>query len=402
MKGGRVAIVIAALAALSGYSPEEEMDRSLERAASYLASKQSPDGAWRSETYGAFRDGLTLTPYVMSAVYFLEKGGGDTFERGVAYLKTWVDDEGRLTLPARELKFPVLNATSASRMIGLGARKDPGLRKVQAALLDVVRERQLTEELGWTSRDPAYGGWGFSLERPRKPGPGELRERFFESNLVATVFGLAALRSARVPRTDPAWEKALVFVKRCQNHGSTRFDDGGFFFIPDEPLQNKAGIAGRDASGRTRFRSYGSMTADGLRALLQCRLPKDHPRVVAALDWLKRNFSAARNPGGFEPSREIQRRSTYYYWAWAVAHAFMRAGVGEFEREGKVVRWAKELAREMMSRQRDDGGWMNRYTDAKEDDPLIATPWAASALAICRHVLRVGGEGACGGTHPEE
>jgi squalene-hopene/tetraprenyl-beta-curcumene cyclase len=394
-KGGRVAILVAAFAALAGFSHESPVDRSLSRAAGYLASKQSPDGAWRSETYGAFRDGLTLTPYVMSSIFFLEQGEKKSFHRGLDYLLTWVDEDGQLTMAARELKFPVLNATSASRMIGLGARKDPALRKVQAELLNVVRRRQLTEELGWSVDDPAYGGWGFSIDRPRKPGPDELRDRFFESNLVATVFGIAALRSARVPRTDPAWEKALTFVKRCQNFGDGPFDDGGFYFIPDEPLQNKAGIAGKE-DGRIRFRSYGSMTADGLRALLQCGLSKDHPRVVAALKWLKREFSATRNPGDFESSREIQRRGTYYYWAWAVAHAFMRTGVREFESDGKTIRWAEELARELMARQRPDGSWVNRFTDAKEDDPLISTPWAASALAICRLMLAEDGPKGCG------
>jgi len=29
-----------------------------------------------------------------------------------------------------------------------------------------------------------------------------------------------------------------------------RFDDGGFFFMPEDPVQNKAGIAGVDRFGR--------------------------------------------------------------------------------------------------------------------------------------------------------
>ena len=60
------------------------------------------------------------------------------------------------------------------------------------------------------------------------------------------------------------------------------FDDGGFFFIPNDPGQNKAGPAGTDRHGRQRFRSYGTMTADGLRILIRCGLPATHPRVVAA------------------------------------------------------------------------------------------------------------------------
>ena len=133
--------------------------------------------------------------------------------------------------------------------------------------------------------------------------------------------------------------------------------------------------------------SYGTMTADGLRALLQCGLPKNHPRVVAAQAWLERNFSAIENPGTFNPDREVLRNATYYYWAWTVAHAFDRADIRVFEQQGKTIHWAEELAEELIQRQQSDGTWMNRYSDAREDDPLVTTPWAAAALAICRKVI---------------
>jgi squalene-hopene/tetraprenyl-beta-curcumene cyclase len=120
---------------------------------------------------------------------------------------------------------------------------------------------------------------------------------------------------------------------------------------------------------------------------LQCGLPKDHPRVVAALEWLERNFSAGDNPGNFTEDREVLRNATYYYWVWAVAHAFTRAGVREFKQGDRTIRWAEELAVELLKRQRPDGTWVNPYTDATEDDPLVATPWAAAALAICKHTM---------------
>jgi hypothetical protein len=52
-----------------------------------------------------------------------------------------------------------------------------------------------------------------------------------------------------------------------------------------------------------------------------------------------------------------------------------------------TVRWPEVMAEELLSRQKKDGTWINRYTDAKEDDPLVATPWAAAALAISRALL---------------
>jgi len=278
----------------------------------------------------------------------------------------------------------------------LREKDEPHLR-AQRAWLKAVLARRLSRELGWTPTDPQFGGWGFSLDPPHKPAPGEGAQAFCESNLSATLFGLAALRSAKVPATDSAYAEILTFVRRCQNFADDPaqadpvFDDGGFFFMPNDELQNKGGAAGKDRHGRARFHSYGTMTADGLRALMRCGLSAEEPRVAAARRWLERNFNAAHNPGVFAGEREELRDSTYYYWGWAAAHAFqsLRVRTVETRVEGGGGRtdWTVALAEELLRRQRQDGAWLNRFTDAKEDDPLIATPWAASALAICRAVL---------------
>jgi squalene-hopene/tetraprenyl-beta-curcumene cyclase len=201
------------------------------------------------------------------------------------------------------------------------------------------------------------------------------------------------LRIAGVAADDPAIRKALTFVERCQNvaggerAGDPRYDDGGFFFSTTDPVRNKAGVAGTDRHGRERYHSYGSATADGLRALLRCGLAKDHPRVVAARRWLETHFSASTNPGTFEPPRAVDRDATYFYYAWSVAHAFRALGIAEIESDGRKVSWAQALADELIRRQNDNGTWSNRFTASKEDDPLVATPFAAGALALCRTVL---------------
>lgn len=388
------------------------IDDALRNAAVYLRSRQSSDGAWRSDTYGMFRGGYPLTPYVMGTLFFLDQGDAEThlatresFRRGVAFLMKMVDDKGNLAPGETGLPFPVLTAVSASRVVKL-EHKDEAHLRAHRAFLDLVWKYQLTEDLGWSSDDPQYGGWGFSIRRPRKPAGGRMRERFFESNMVATIFGIGALRSARVATADPRWKKVLTFVKRCQNFEDDpakrdpRFDDGGFFFIPEDELQNKAGLAGADRLGRKRFNSYGTMTADGLRALIQCGLAKDHPRVAAARAWLEKNFSARKNPGTFTDQREFLRGATYYYWCWSVSHAFSRAGVRQFQRNGATVRWAEDLADAIVALQRADGSWTGANGDAREDDPLVATPWAAAALASCRHLITAPKENLPGCTPP--
>lgn len=398
----RAAILLLGLLLIfvAGCQSEQErlvrrIDASLASAGRYLVGEQSPDGAWRGRTYGCFRDGPTLTPYVMSALYFLPQAGPQaetSYRKGVDYLVAMVSRDGRIRTGPRGLNFPVYTSASASRVVKL-LDKSPRNLRAQRAWLAYLLRRQLNESLGWSPSDRQYGGWGFSVAIPRKPRTGQTPERFFESNLAATIFGIAALRSARVLRGDPSYEQILVFVRRCQNFSENpsrrdeKFDDGGFYFIPDDPLQNKAGVAGVDALGRQRFHSYGTMTADGFRALLRCGLPADHPRVVAARGWLERNFSVRHNPGTFTADREVLRDATYYYWVWAVAHAFGGLNIREIQTPAGKVRWAEVLSEELLSRQRPDGSWVNRYTDAKEDDPLVSTPWAAAALAICRHVI---------------
>jgi len=133
------------------------------------------------------------------------------------------------------------------------------------------------------------------------------------------------------------------------------------------------------------------MTADGLRALVRCGLPHDHPRVRASRAWLERHFQADSHPGDFAEGREVLKEATYYYWCWALAHAFHALGLKVIDTPRGPVRWAEALSAELLCRQETDGGWRNRFTDAKEDDPLVSTPWAAAALAICRHAIT--GEG---------
>ena len=376
------------------------IDASLAKAAEYIITKQSPDGAWRSETYGCFRDGPALTPFVMSGLLFFpkpEERVSAAFQKGVTYLVEMVDEDGNIRTGPYGLNFPVYTAASASRVVVL-EKKDPDHLRARDAWLNYLLRRQLNKDLGWDPSDPEYGGWGFSIDIPRKPPPGKTRGPFCSSNLTATTFAVGALRSARVPQEQAVWNDVLTFVTRCQNFpedpakADPRFDDGGFFFSPDDPLQNKAGPAGRDRFGRERYHSYGSMTADGLRALLVCGLSPNSPRVLAAAKWLKENFTVTTNPGNFRKDREVLREATYYYYVWSLAHAFTRLGLTEAQTENRTVKWAEVLADELIRRQGPDGTWANHFTDAKEDDPLVATPWAAAALANCRYVITASGD----------
>ena len=97
-----------------------------------------------------------------------------------------------------------------------------------------------------------------------------------------------------------------------------------------------------------------------------------------------RSISRPRSiPVRSRAAREVDRDATYFYYAWSVAHAFRSLGIAEIHSHGQRIAWADALARELIRRQRDDGAWTNRFTASKEDDPLVATSFAAGALGIC-------------------
>lgn len=355
-----------------------------------LIVAQDPDGAWRSRTYGALKDGLALTPPVLKAVTFGPDvvGAGPARRRGASFLAAQVRADGTIDAAG---PYPVYAASTA--VIVLNRVPVAGRPLARDAWLRVLRERQLTEPLGWSPADPAYGGWGDAPGPSQKPEAGRPQARPADADLSSTLFAVGALRLAGVGADDPPISKALRFISRCQNvpedvdTADPAFDDGGFFFSPTDVLRNKAGAAGADRRGRQRYHSYGSATADGLRALLRCGLATDHTRVRAARTWLERHFSVTTNPGTFEPDRKVEGESTYFYYCWSLGHAFQTLGLRRISTPRGTVSWAEDLSAELMRRQRADGTWSNRFTAAKEDDPLVASALAAGALGTCRMAI---------------
>jgi squalene-hopene/tetraprenyl-beta-curcumene cyclase len=371
----------------------EQIDRSLAEASRFLTARQASDGSWRSDTYPAFKDGASLTPLVLHAL--LSGPNADSTRRGVEFLSRMVLPDGTIKAAPDGISYPVY--TAALAVIVLGRSPDPAQQKARDAWLTFLRDRQLTEALGWQPPDKEFGGWGYCRDIPRKPKPGESPAPLTESNLSATALALEALRSTNCPSDDPALKNALVFVQRCQNfsgeanRADVTFDDGGFFFIYDDGARNKAGPVGKDTTGRERFASYGSTTADGLLSLLLGGLPANHPRALAARSWLEKNFSVTTHPGKYAAPREGTRQAVYYYYCWSLAKALSKAGVQEINTSKGTVRWAEALADELLKRQDQDGSWVNAAVDVREDDPLTATSLAAEALTLCRQVI--GGDG---------
>jgi hypothetical protein len=142
-------------------------------------------------------------------------------------------------------------------------------------------------------------------------------------------------------------------VERCQN------PDGGFCFTTTEPDTNKAGTDG------ARFRSYGTATADGVLALAATGQATD-----AAVRWLADHHTGFEAPGFVGEAYHRWPQGLAFYYAAASSQALRAAGQPT----------GAGIVEKLHRTQRADGSWSNPENLVKEDDPLIATPFAIRAL----------------------
>jgi squalene-hopene/tetraprenyl-beta-curcumene cyclase len=390
-----VLVLLVSAAVHSGWASAaddmvDRIDHSLAAGTHFLIAAQSADGAWRSDVYAPFKEGDALTPLVVNTLLVQQPSEPLTTAcaKGSSYLVKLVEHGA-----PDHLNYPAYAAPEA--IVALSAPQYASYRQVRAAWLKYLTERQMVEDLDWSPDDPDYGGWGYAADLPRKPAEGEVISPLHRANLSATTFALESLRAAGCPPQDPKIRKALSFVARCQNRKATDqkpgkggINDGGFFFVLDDPVRNKAGLI---QVGQPEFRSYGSATADGLRCLLAGGLDPQDGRIVAAWHWLRQNFSAKSHPGEYAADREHARNSLYFYYACSVARALHALELRDIRGPDGAAAWSQQLADELMRRQRPDGSWSNPNVDVREDDPLVASAFALRALGACRASLKTAG-----------
>jgi squalene-hopene/tetraprenyl-beta-curcumene cyclase len=334
-------------------SPSRE--ESIRKAVAVLWSRQATDGGWHSAKYGLLKSGQSLTPFVLNTL--LDAPGEipvENVDRALAFLRRHTDRDGAVGRmdPVSE-DYP--NYATALSVLAIYKAKRPGYREQAAPLVECLRRQQFADDRGYHRDAPVYGGWGMGGDLHTSPHTGHV-------DLSMTRYVLQALAAAGVAAGDPAFERAQVFLGRCQNGDAG--GDGGFFFSPVILDANKAGEDG------SRFRSYGTTTADGLLGLIASGVPVSDTRVQAAAKWLRDHRSATGAPGFVDQAHARWTGGLRFYYAAASVEAGRRVGsVSD-----------AELVADLIKTQRGDGLWVNPDSLVKEDDPLIATPFAVAAL----------------------
>jgi squalene-hopene/tetraprenyl-beta-curcumene cyclase len=350
---------ISTRAAAQSAGPDPQVySQIVSKAVEYLKTAQAPDGSYSKQTgpavtalitTGLLRHGRTVTdPQIANSLKFLEG---------------YVRPDGGIY----DGEFYRNYETCLAMGCFAEANKDGRYNQILANAEKFVKANQWDGEEGHDISSPNYGGAGYG--RSKRP------------DLSNTSFMLDALKSIGKGADDPAVQRALVFVSRCQNlespKNTTPFPaknpDGGFYYTPAAGGVSQAGKT--DNGG---LRSYASMTYAGLKSMIFAGVGPNDPRVKAAFDWAKKHYDLASNPG-------MGASGLYYYYhTFAKALATMQVDVCE-DAAGMKHDWRRELVQELAKRQQANGSWINTESDRwLEGDPNLVTGYALLTLDYCR------------------
>jgi squalene-hopene/tetraprenyl-beta-curcumene cyclase len=346
-------VIVAACTWVAGNVSAEDMDRAIRSKGGhamddglhYLRGTLQADGSW-SHSVG-------VTALVLRAFMENRRGYDETdgpyITRPIQFILGNVKDDGAISESNQNRAY-----NTSAAIIALKDTKNPAYAQVIANAQKYLADLQIDEADGYAPEHRYYGGIGYGDdERP---------------DLSNQYFALEALRATAFNPQDPVWKRALVFISRSQNRSESNDqswagNDGGFTYMP-----------GYSPHGETN--SYGTMTHAGLVSLLFAGVDKSDPRVQAAHDWIRTNYTVDENPGATEGAQAL----FYYFQVFGTC----MAAYGEDEitdAKGIKHNWHNDLTAKVASMQDKDGSWINAASPRWwEDNRDLVTARALIAL----------------------
>jgi len=122
--------------------------------------------------------------------------------------------------------------------------------------------------------------------------------------------------------------------------------------------------------------------------MLYAQMKKDDPRVQAAFDWIRKNFSVTENPGMATAGDPNKGQMGLFYYYHTMARALAIYGEPVIV-DGKGARriWARELGEHLASIQHPEGFWDNPAERWMEGIEVLDTAYALVTLSICKEEL---------------
>jgi squalene-hopene/tetraprenyl-beta-curcumene cyclase len=345
----------------------KEWDQVVDKALGYLKTAQGADGSWSGKLSPGVT-GIVLTGILKTGKLSAKD---PMVEKGLKYIESLINPKAG-HIAGKDARAQLQNYVTSINVLALTAAGSDSYKTVVKDAAKFLKELQWDEGEGKKPGDDFYGGAGYdSKSRP---------------DLSNTHFFLDALVAAGVPKDDPAFKKAMIFVSRCQNlkgefndqPWAGKINDGSFIYsaagggstkVVDKP-QDDGSLPG-----------YGSMTYAGIKSLIYCGVSKDDPRIQKAFEWIKKNYTVDRNPG---MPKERGHWGLYYYYH-TMAKCLDVLGLDEVvDAEGKHHDWRADITAALAKRQRDNGSWSNEQDHWMEGDPNVVTGYALMALAYCK------------------
>ncbi|MEM8782481.1 MAG: prenyltransferase/squalene oxidase repeat-containing protein [Planctomycetota bacterium] len=278
-----------------------ELQAAVQRGLAFLADAQADDGSFGGERYGR-HVGITG----IAGLAFLADGHmpgrgayGENVRRAAEFIINHAGESGLIA--ADTSHGPMYGHGYAALFLGelYGQTQDPRLRDVLQKAIRLIVDTQNDE-----------GGWRYH------PRP-------FDADISVTITQIMALRSARnaglsVPKATI--DRAIAYVRQCQNPG-----DGGFRYMLSQ---------GNSAYPRS---------AAGVASLQYAGVYEDDA-VTKGLAYLMRSLQANLSGGGH-----------YFYGHYYAAQATFLAG-GEH-----WATWFPAMRAELLNRQAEDGSWTSSH-----------------------------------------
>ena len=353
----------------SNLSFRNEVKIALDKGLAWLKARQNEDGSWSTTDHPAL-SALPLLAFQREPTGRFTAEQPDFLKKGYAFLRGNAKPDGGI------YNVGLSNYNTSVALMALLAKNDPA----DEPLIESARKFVAGQQASGLAKPELNGGFGY--------GPTGSSPKRQHPDLDNTVVSLEALRAyARARPTkelaagkDLNWQAAIDFVSRCQNLPATNkepwaSDDpankGGFIYYPGFSNAGEQELPG----GRKALRSYGTISYAGLLSFIYAELPKDDQRVVAALDWLKKNYTLEENPG--------MGQAGFYYYLHLAAKGLASAGIETLETgNGKKADWTREIATRLMNLQAADGSWVNDTARWMEKDPVLVTSYGVMTLEI--------------------
>ncbi len=376
---------IAMLLILSGFARAEDVtvdaalakkaETAMVEGADYLIKTQNKDGSWGRMKHPA------ITALCVMALH--QAPGAPAAKREAAinkalkYIDGFIQDNGAIFPAKTHKKHPDMSAfypnyTTSVVLLCYATlgRKEyiPVMRKARAYLKSTqFRDKSAVD----------YGGIGYG-----KTTRADLSNGAFAAEALYYTEYLDQEPLAKDPEVQKQnkqmWTAMQEFLTKVQNLPETNKqpyvsedprDRGGFIYRPNE---SKAGS--RDGKEKTTsLVSSGSMTYAGLKSMIYAGLTQKDPRVKAAMDYLKKNYTLTENPG--------MGAQGHYYYLHVMSRALQAYGIETItDAAGKKHKWREELIGQFLEMQDKDGFWVNKNGRYYETSPVLCTAYALISM----------------------